>query len=195
MVVHTVGHSILPLDELLGLLALHGIQTVADVRRFPASRRHPHFAREPLAAALEDAGIAYRWLPGLGGRRSGSRDSPHVAWRSATFRAYADHMETAEFRQELDQLLALARTAPTTIMCAEAVPWRCHRQLVADALVARGIEVRHILGRGDPEPHRLTPFARLEGERVVYDRGQLELARAARLSAPGAIGHNPTHRR
>src|SRR5206468_10873254 len=109
--------------------------------------------------------------------------------------AYAGQMETAEFRQELDELLALARAAPTIIMCAEAVPWRCHRQLVADALVARGIEVRHILGRGDPEPHRLTAFARLEGERVVYDRGQLELARAARLSAPGAIGHNPRHRR
>jgi uncharacterized protein (DUF488 family) len=195
VIVHTIGHSTLPLADLLGLLAAQGIRNVVDVRRYPASRRHPHFARESLAAALAEAGIAYRWLPGLGGRRSGRRDSPHVAWQSASFRAYADHMETAEFRRELNELIELARTGPTTVMCAEAVPWRCHRQLIADALVARGIDVRHIVGHGDPQEHRLTPFARLDGERVVYDRGQLVLAGAARLSAPDAIGHNPRHRR
>ena len=175
MVVHTVGHSTLALADFLALLAGHGVRAVADVRRFPASRRHPHFAREALARELAPVGIAYHWLPGLGGRRRGRPDSPHVAWRSAAFRAYADHMETGEFRQELSRLLALARERPTAVMCAEAVPWRCHRQLIADALVARGIEVRHLLGKAPPEAHRLTRFARVEGERVVYDRSELEL--------------------
>ncbi len=175
MVVYTVGHSTLPLDDFLSLLRAHALAGIADVRSFPASRRHPHFAREALAAALARAGLAYAWLPGLGGRRRGGAGSPHVAWRSPSFRAYADHMETAEFAAELARLLALAAARPTAVMCAEAVPWRCHRQLVADALVARGIEVRHVISAAPPEPHRLTPFARLEGERVVYDRGQLEL--------------------
>ena len=176
MVVYTVGHSTLPLDDFLALLGAHRIASIADVRRFPASRRHPHFAREALARALERAGLEYAWLPGLGGRRRGHPGSPHVAWRSPSFRAYADHMETAEFAAELARLVALASVRPTAVMCAEAVPWRCHRQLVADALLARGIEVRHVISAtAAPEPHRLTAFARLEGERVVYDRGQLEL--------------------
>jgi len=173
--VFTVGHSTLALDDFLQLLRAHGIAGIADVRRYPASRRHPHFAREPLAGALAGAGIAYAWLPGLGGRRRGRPDSPHVAWRSAAFRAYADHMETDEFRTELAGLLALAAARPTAIMCAEAVPWRCHRQLVSDALVARGVDVRHVTGAGPPTPHRLTSFARVEGDRVLYDRGQGEL--------------------
>ena len=175
MVVYTVGHSTLPLDDFLSLLDAHAIAGIADVRSFPASRRHPHFAREALAATLARAGLAYAWLPGLGGRRRGGPASPHVAWRSPSFRAYADHMETAEFAAELARLLALAAARPTAVMCAEAVPWRCHRQLVADALLARGIEVRHMISAAPPEPHRLTPFARLEGERVVYDGGQLGL--------------------
>lgn len=176
MIVHTVGHSTLALPDFLAMLVADGVHAIADVRRYPASRRHPHFAREALAEALVAAGIAYRWLPGLGGRRRGRQDSPHVAWQSASFRAYADHMETAEFRTELDELLALARERPTAVMCAEAVPWRCHRQLIADTLVARSVEVRHLLGRGvAPAAHRLTAFARLEGTRVVYDRGQLDL--------------------
>ena len=175
MVVYTVGHSTLPLDAFLAALRAGGIACIADVRRFPASRRHPHFAREPLADALARAGIRYAWLLGLGGRRRGRAGSPHVAWRSASFRAYADHMETDEFRQELARLLALARERPTAVLCAEAVPWRCHRQLIADALVARGVAVRHLIGTTS-EPHRLTPFARIDGERVVYDGGQLGLA-------------------
>src|SRR5436309_15950526 len=172
---------------------LHGRALHAPPRRFPLAaprarpRGHrrraelpglappPHFAREALAAALAPARLAYAWLPGLGGRRRGGAGSPHVAWRSPSFRAYADHMETVEFAAELARLLALAAARPTAVMCAEAVPWRCHRQLVADALLARGIEVRHVISAAPPEPHRLTPFARLEGARVVYDRGQLEL--------------------
>jgi uncharacterized protein (DUF488 family) len=176
VIVHTLGHSTLALPDFLALVAHHGIGTIADVRRYPASRRHPHFAGEALAAALADAGVTYRWLPGLGGRRSGRADSPHVAWRNAAFRAYADHMETAEFAAELDTLLALAGELPTAILCAEAVPWRCHRQLLADALVARGVEVRHVIGTAAPGVHRLPPFARLVGTRVVYDGGQLGLA-------------------
>jgi uncharacterized protein (DUF488 family) len=178
VIVYTVGHSTLALTDFLALLAAN-VDALADVRRHPASRRHPHFAREALAESLVAAGVEYRWLPGLGGRRHGRPDSPHVAWQSASFRAYADHMETPEFLREIDGLLALACTRRTAVMCAEAVPWRCHRQLIADALVARGIEVRHVVGRGvAPEPHRLTSFARLDGERVTYDRGQLNLGPA-----------------
>lgn len=175
MVVYTVGHSTLPLDRFLTLLRAHGVALVADVRQFPASRRHPHFVRVALGEALAAAGIGYAWLPALGGRRRPRPDSPHVAWRNPGFRAYADHMDTAEFSVSLEELLALARARPTAILCAEAIPWRCHRQLVADALVARGVAVRHILSPDDAGPHRLTPFARVEGERVVYDGGQLDL--------------------
>jgi len=171
--VHTIGHSTRTLRELLDLLSQHGIAGIADVRRFPASRRHPHFAREALARALAESGIRYDWLPELGGRRSSRPDSPHVAWRTAGFRGYADHMESAEFRAGLARLLALAAARPTAVLCAEAVPWRCHRQLIADALVARGLSVMHVTGPGEASPPRLTPFARLDGERIIYDGGQL----------------------
>jgi len=177
VIVYTIGHSTLPLDDFLARLTAHGIQAIADVRRFPASRRHPHFARAALAAALAARGVGYAWLPALGGRRRGAPHSPHVAWRSASFRAYADHMETPEFQAGLAALLADAATCPTAVMCAEALPWRCHRQLVADALLARDVDVRHIVGPHAAEPHRLTPFARLEGTRVVYDGGQPPLPR------------------
>lgn len=171
MVVHTVGHSTLPLDAFLALLAAHRIDAVVDVRRFPASRRHPHFAREPLQATLAARDIAYTWLPTLGGRREGRLDSPHAGWRSASFRAYADHMDSAEFRAGLATLLGIADERRAAVLCAEAVPWRCHRQLIADALVARGVEVLHVTGPGRAAPHVLTLFARVDGDRVVYDRG------------------------
>ena len=177
MIVYTLGHSTLAPESFLDLVRAHGILGIADVRRFPASRRHPHFAREALGDALAAAGVAYAWLPGLGGRRHGQRDSPHVAWTNAAFRAYADHMETAEFKAELDRLLDLARQRPTAVLCAEAVPWRCHRQLIADALLARGIDVRHAVGHGPATPHRLTSFARVADDRLIYDRGQLALPR------------------
>jgi uncharacterized protein (DUF488 family) len=175
VIVHTVGHSTLSLEAFLALLQAHGLTGIVDVRRFPASRRHPHFGREALADALAGAGVSYRWLPALGGRRHGQSGSPHVGWRNAAFRAYADHMDTDEFRSGLTDLLALAGERPTAILCAEATPWRCHRQLIADVLVARGVDVRHVLGRGASEPHRLASFARVDGERVVYDGGQLVL--------------------
>jgi uncharacterized protein (DUF488 family) len=171
VVVHTLGHSTLALEDFLALLTAHEIDAIADVRRFPASRRHPHFAREALAASLAAHGVAYSWLPALGGRRDPKPDSPHVAWRNASFRAYADHMDSAEFEDGTASLLGLARERRVAIMCAEAVPWRCHRQLIADVLVVRGVEVLHVTGPGRADAHRLTPFARPEGGRVVYDRG------------------------
>jgi uncharacterized protein (DUF488 family) len=170
VIVYTVGHSTLELGAFLERLAQHGIAGIADVRAFPASRRHPHFAREALSAALATAGVAYDWLPALGGRRKARPDSAHVTWRVDGFRAYADHMESPEFASGVARLLEIAATRPTAVMCAEAVPWRCHRQLLADALVVRGVEVRHVTSGTAVQVHHLTPFARLDGERLVYDR-------------------------
>ena len=172
MVVHTVGHSTRELRELLDLLHVHGIRRVIDVRRYPGSRRHPHFAGTALAAAGRAEGIDYRHEADLGGRRTGRRDSPNTAWRSASFRAYADHMDTAAFRTALGRLLDLAREAPSAILCAEAVPWRCHRQLIADALVVQGVDVRHILDARPAARHVLNPAARIvDGGRLVYAGG------------------------
>jgi uncharacterized protein (DUF488 family) len=169
MVVHTVGHSTRELADFLSLLQAHGVRRLVDVRRYPGSRRHPHFAREALAAALRSEGIDYQHEPDLGGRRTGRRNSPHTAWRSPSFRAYADHMDTPAFAAALARLTDLGREAPTAILCAEAVPWRCHRQLIADALVARGVEVRHILGPEPAERHTLHPSAAVRADgRLVY---------------------------
>jgi uncharacterized protein (DUF488 family) len=178
--VYTVGHSTRTLDEFLGLLAAHGVAGIADVRSFPASRRHPHFGRAALAEALAAAGIGYDWLPMLGGRRTPGPDSPHTAWRVAGFRGFADYMDTAEFRTGLARLVALAAARPTAVLCAEAVPWRCHRQLIADALVVRGVEVLHLLAPGVVRRHVLSPLARVEGERLVYDAGQPTLLASRR---------------
>lgn len=156
--VHTVGHSTREVEELLDLLAENGIEALVDVRRFPGSRRHPQFSREALAASMAAAGIDYRHEPRLGGRRRPRPDSPHTAWRNAGFRAYADHMESDEFRQALAEL-ERAAARPTAVMCAEAVPWRCHRRLIADALTARGREVLHLLAPGRRELHQLHPDA------------------------------------
>ncbi len=175
VVVYTVGHSTRSLADFLALLAAHRITAVADVRRYPASRRHPHFAREALAGSLADAGVAYAWFPDLGGRRKPRPDSPHTAWESDAFRGYADHVDTEAFARSLAALLRLAGTHATAIMCAEAVPWRCHRQLIADTLTARGITVLDVVDTSRPTVHRLPPFARVEGTRVLYDIGQLPL--------------------
>ena len=168
--IYTVGHSTRSLETFLALLAEHQIRLLVDVRRYPASRRYPHFAQEPLAAALEAVGIAYRHDADLGGRRSARKDSANTAWRSAGFRGYADYMETPAFDQAVARLVALAGAPPpVAVMCAEAVPWRCHRQLIADALVARGIAVRHSLGAGQARDHQLSPHAQLlAGARIRY---------------------------
>src|SRR3989441_1877310 len=167
--IYTVGHSTRSLDEFLSLLSAYEITLLEDIRVVAASRRYPHFVRDALAAALQEAGIDYRHVKDLGGWRRPRPDSPHTGWRSESFRGYADYMETPAFAAALEQVLADAQSHIVAIMCAEAVPWRCHRQLVADALLARGVEVVHILDRTHTELHRLTPFARIEGGRLVYD--------------------------
>jgi uncharacterized protein (DUF488 family) len=163
-----IGHSTRPIEELVELLQGAGVRTLADVRTIPRSRANPQFAGDALAGALDLARIAYVHLPVLGGLRRARRDSPNGGWRNASFRGYADHMLTPEFEEGLCQLRALAKDGPVALMCAEAVPWRCHRSLIADALLARGVVVEHIAGRGRTQPHRLTPFARIDGRTVTY---------------------------
>jgi uncharacterized protein (DUF488 family) len=159
--VFTAGHSTRPIEELLALLAEHGVETLVDVRRYPASRRHPQFSRDALAASLAGAGIVYVHEPDLGGRRTARPDSPHTAWRVEAFRGYADYMETPEFQAALDRLAHRAQQETLAILCAEAVPWRCHRRLISDALVARGTSVLHILGPHRTDLHELNPNARI----------------------------------
>jgi uncharacterized protein (DUF488 family) len=163
-----VGHSTRPLDDFVALLKRHGATGLADVRTIPRSRRHPHFARESLEVSLPAEGIAYRHFPGLGGLRKPRRDSINAGWRNEGFRGYADHMQSAAFAEALSDLLAFAAERQVAVMCAEAKWWQCHRQLIADALVARGIEVRHIMSATETPVHALTPFARTEGTSVTY---------------------------
>ena len=164
----TIGHGTRALDELLGLLAAHGIRRLVDVRTVPRSRRNPQFNRETLPAALAGAGIAYTHLAGLGGLRRPRPDSPNTGWRNASFRGYADHMQTPAFREGMDRLVRLAEQSHPAIMCAEAVPWRCHRSLVGDALLVRGVDVVDILSVQSSRPHALTSFARVDGDSIVY---------------------------
>jgi uncharacterized protein (DUF488 family) len=166
----TIGHSSRTLEEFLALLAQHGIEAIADVRRFPGSRRQPWFARESLEASLAIRGIAYLWVPALGGRRRPSADSPNIAWRNTSFRGYADHLDSAEFAGGLDELLTLAARQHTAIMCAEVLWWRCHRALISDVLKVRGIEVVHILDEKQATVHRYTSAAHVEGGRLDYSR-------------------------
>jgi uncharacterized protein (DUF488 family) len=168
LTVHTIGHSTRTLGELAGLLRAHGVTMLADVRALPGSRRMPHFDREALERALPEHGIGYRHLRELGGLRRPARDSPNLAWRSQSFRGYADHMQTEAWSRALTELMRLARDQQMAIMCAEAVPWRCHRSLIADGLTARGVDVRHITGPASPAPHALTSFALVEGDRITY---------------------------
>jgi uncharacterized protein (DUF488 family) len=168
-VIWTVGHSTRPIEKLLELLAAAEIKLLADVRRFPGSRRHPQFGQEALAASLAEAGVAYRHFVDLGGRRSHRLEgSPNTAWHVEQFNAYADHMQSPEFLVALEDLMAAARQSPTAIMCSEALPQRCHRQLISDALLARGWSVRHLLSPKRIEDHTLTPFARTSGATVTY---------------------------
>lgn len=163
-----IGHSTHSAVELVALLRENRIATVADIRHYPGSRKNPQFNPEPLARSLAAAGIGYVPIPELGGRRAALAHSPNRAWRNASFRGYADYMQTDEFVRGLERLRALAEHGPVAMMCAEAVPWRCHRSLVADALVARGVPVQQIYGPSQVRPHRLTPFARIEGVSVTY---------------------------
>jgi uncharacterized protein (DUF488 family) len=168
-VIFTIGHSTRTLDELITLLQRHGVGLVADVRSIPRSRRHPHFAAEALAASLPQAGLAYRHFPGLGGLRRPRPDSINTAWRHQGFRGFADYMQTPAFEQSVDELVRTAEVSgPAAIMCAEAVWWRCHRQLIADALVARGVDVRHIVNAGEARSHELSELAVIREGGVIY---------------------------
>jgi uncharacterized protein (DUF488 family) len=178
--IFTIGHSTRAFDDFVALLRAHGVAQLADVRTVPKSRRHPHFSQESLARALPDVSIAYRHFRDLGGLRKPRPDSRNTAWRHPSFRGYADHMQTPAFARALDELVSWSdegrdaehaapnQPAATAIMCAEAVWWQCHRQLIADALVARGIDVRHIMSAASAPAHTLTDFARIENGRVAY---------------------------
>ncbi|HJW93851.1 MAG TPA: DUF488 domain-containing protein [Thermoanaerobaculia bacterium] len=162
----SIGHSTRDLSDFISLLKENGVERLADIRRYPGSRRYPHFSREALSLSLPAEGIEYIHMPELGGRRKPLPDSRNTAWRNEQFRAYADHMATDEFRAAIDKLAGSPKR--TAYMCAEAVPWRCHRQLVSDELVRRGIEVVHILGKGQTQLHSLNPSAVIEDGHLVY---------------------------
>jgi uncharacterized protein (DUF488 family) len=166
--VYTIGHSTRPAAELVSLLTAHGIRTLVDVRTIPKSRYNPQFNGDALAATLAESGIRYVHEPDLGGLRKPRPDSVNLGWRNTSFRGYADYMQTPAFEAAVDRLVERATQTPTAIMCAEAVPWRCHRSLVADALVARGHDAREIVSEGKATLHKLTPFAQVEGDRVTY---------------------------
>jgi len=170
-VIFTVGHGTRPIEEFLAILGTAGIRRLVDVRTAPGSRRHPQFGREALAASLQGQAIEYVWRKELGGFRTPRIDSPHVALRNDAFRGYADYMETEEFGSALAWLIVTSRHAPTAIMCAESLWWRCHRRMIADALTVAGCGVVHLLDEGRREPHRLNPSARAEGSRLIYDIG------------------------
>ena len=167
-VIYTIGHSTHPADTFLTLLATHGIKQLADIRTAPVSRRHPHFGKERLEAFLAQHHVRYEHFPGLGGLRTPRRDSVNTGWRHAGFRGYADHMQTPEFQRAIEKLEEFAAVAPTTVMCAEAVWWQCHRRLLSDALLVRGVPVRHIMSAGPAKPHELSEFAREQDGTLIY---------------------------
>jgi uncharacterized protein (DUF488 family) len=189
--IFTIGHSTRSLDELIGLLDAHGVLTVADVRTVPRSRKNPQFNRDALSAALPTAGICYRHFPYLGGLRHSrlGDTSPNKGWENESFRAYADYIQTPEFHAGLDELLQAASEGPLALMCAEAVPWRCQRSLIADALLVRGITVRHIMGLNRVDPHRLTRIAQVDGVRIAY-AGPADPSRGADSKEAGAAQPN-----
>lgn len=168
MPVYTVGHSTRPIEDFIHLMKTYAIETVVDVRKIPKSRRNPQYWQAALRDSLAGHGIAYVWLEGLGGRRSGVKESVNTGWQNPSFRAYADYMQTAAFEASLERLIVIAADSRTAIMCAEAVPWRCHRSLIADALLVHGIPVEDIISATSCKPHKLTSFARVSGTSVTY---------------------------
>ena len=167
-VVYTIGHSTRPVDAFVALLRAHGVRQLVDVRTIPHSRHNPQYNSDALAATLAAAGIGYSHMKSLGGLRRPKPDSINAGWRNESFRGYADYMQTPEFGAAIDELLALGAEQPTAIMCAEAVPWRCHRSLVSDALLVRGWDVLDVMDEGKANPHKLTKFARVDGTTITY---------------------------
>jgi uncharacterized protein (DUF488 family) len=174
MPVLTIGHSNRPLADFLEMLKAHAVDVLVDVRTVPRSRYNPQFNRETLPHPLAAEGIEYVHMPGLGGLRQSLKDSRNTGWRNLSFRGYADYMQTAEFKTHLDELSRL-ESRRVAIMCAESVPWRCHRSLIADALAARGLPVGHIMSATRSDPHKLTSFARVEDMQVTYPSTDLDL--------------------
>ena len=168
MVVRTIGHSTRSIEEFIEILKAHSIEELVDIRTIPRSRHNPQFNSDTLPASLGAAGIGYGHMPRLGGLRHARLDSMNTGWRNASFRGYADYMQTPEFETALDELIELARSKQVAIMCAEAVEFRCHRSLVADALAVRGIEVEHIQNARRAKPHKMTPFAEVHGTQILY---------------------------
>ena len=166
--IFTIGHSTRTAEEFTTLLEEHAIHTLVDVRRFPGSKRYPHFGKDQLAAWLPRAGIEYRHVDALGGRRTPRKDSPNDFWQNAQFRGYADHMQSEEFQSALAEVIEWSKTQNVALMCAEAVPWRCHRQMIADALVARRVPVTHIIAAGNTSAHELNSAARVQDGMLVY---------------------------
>lgn len=171
--IYTIGHSTRALDELVALLREHGVTRLADVRRYPGSRRHPQYSDDALRVSLPEHGIEYIHFEDLGGRRRPAKDSRNGAWENEQFRGYADYMGTPEFHAAVDRLLRTEKI--TAVMCAEAVPWRCHRNLLADELLRRGLAVLHIIGPGGAQPHSLNKMATIAEDRVIYPPQQRPL--------------------
>jgi hypothetical protein len=168
LTIFTIGHSTHPIEEFIALLKNYGIEQLVDVRTVPKSRHVPQFNSDALEASLREAGIGYVHLKALGGLRHAKKDSMNMGWRNASFRGYADYMETEEFAKGIERLIELAKAKRTVIMCAEAVPWRCHRSLVGDALLVRGIAVEDIMSATSVRPHKLTEFAKVDGQQITY---------------------------
>ena len=168
LLVLTVGHSTRAVKDFVALLLAHGVKQLIDVRTIPRSRHNPQFNLNRLPGPLQQAGIRYRHMAGLGGLRHSRRDSINAGWRNASFRGFAAYMQTPEFEEALDQLIHLAQKRRTAIMCAEAVPWRCHRSLIGDALLVRGLRVEEVASRTRTRPHPLTAWARVRGKQLTY---------------------------
>lgn len=164
----TIGHSNRTIEEFIGLLRQNGIACLLDIRTVPKSRHNPQFGQDQLSVSLAEAGIEYRYLRGLGGLRRPRKDSPNAGWRNESFRGYADYMQTEEFAANVETVKELGREKCCVLMCAEAVPWRCHRSLVADALLVRGVRVDDIIDARQRRPHKLTPFAQVDGLQITY---------------------------
>jgi uncharacterized protein (DUF488 family) len=179
--VMTVGHSTRTIDEFIGLLRAHAVARVVDVRTIPRSRHNPQFNKDSLPDSLRKAGLSYVHMSGLGGLRHAKADSINGGWRNASFRGYADYMQTPEFAQSLKELIQLARKERIAIMCAEAVPWRCHRSLIGDALLVRGIQVEDIMSPTRAQVHTLTPFAKVRGKKVTYPPEDAQLPKKESL--------------